>query len=117
MAAILRHNNKLTSGMCLLGFNDPLHLVSSFVFNQAACLFHPTKPYQGINFLYQRFLTAAYLDATIDYRHTSMTPQNYFRAGFQKHFSPGAIRGTLARYYYLHDWDPVRDRFAFTLTK
>ena len=34
-------------------------------------------------------------------------PQNYFRAGFQKRFSPGAtVRGTLARYLQLHDWIP-----------
>ena len=43
----------------------PLCLVFSFMFSQATCLFlHPTKPYQGINFLYQRFLSAAYLDTT-----------------------------------------------------
>ena len=36
----------------------------SFIFNQAACLLHPTKPYRGINFPYQHFLSAAYLDAT-----------------------------------------------------
>ena len=35
-------------------------------------------------------------------------PQNYFRAGFQKCFSPGAtVRGTLARCLQLHNWDPV----------
>ena len=44
--------------------------------------------------------------------------QNYFRAGFQKHFSPGAtIRGMLARYLQLHDWDPVCNTFATTATK
>ena len=42
--------------------------------------------------------------------------QNYFRAGFQKHFSPGAtIRVALARHLQLYDWDPVRDRFVTTL--
>ena len=40
-------------------------------------------------------------------------PQNYFIAGFQKRFSPSAtIRGTLARYLQLHDWDLARDRFG-----
>ena len=57
------------------------------------------KPYQGVNFLYQHFLTAA-----------KKTPQNYFRAGFQKRFSPGVtIRGTLTRYLQLQDWDMVHD--------
>ena len=65
MAAILRHNNKLTSGMCLPTSVDPLHLVFSFIFNQAACLLHPTKPYRGVNFLYQHILSATYyIDAT-----------------------------------------------------
>ena len=42
----------------------PLHLSFSFIFNQAACLLlHSMKPYQGINFPYQHFLSAAYLDA------------------------------------------------------
>ena len=67
MVTILRHNNKLTSGMCLFGVPTsvgPLHLVFSFIFNQAACLIlHPMKPYRGANFPYQRFLSAAYLDA------------------------------------------------------
>ena len=76
-------------------------LVFSFIFNQAACLLlHPTKPYRGVNFPYQRFLSAAYLDAT---------------ELFQKRFSPGAtMRGTLARYLQLYDWNPVRNRFATT---
>ena len=46
---ILHHNNKLTGGMCLLGVPTsvrPVHLVFSFIVNQAACLLlHPTKPY------------------------------------------------------------------------
>ena len=43
----------------------PLRLVISFIFNQAACLLlHPTKPFQGVNFLHHHFLLAAYLDAT-----------------------------------------------------
>ena len=58
---ILRHNNKLTGGMCLLVFQwvlsvRPVRLVLSFIFNQAACLLlHPTKPYRGVNFPYQHF--------------------------------------------------------------
>ena len=44
---------------------SPLDLVFSFIFHQAACLLHhPMKSYQGVNFPYQRFLSAAYLDAT-----------------------------------------------------
>ena len=36
-----------------------------FLFNQAgSLLLHPTKPYRGINFLYQHFLSEEYLDAT-----------------------------------------------------
>ena len=36
----------------------------------------------------------------------------YFRTGFQKRFSPSAtIRGILARYLQLRDWDPVHDRY------
>ena len=43
----------------------PLCLVISFIFNQAACLLlYPTKLYQDINFPYQHFLSAEYLDAT-----------------------------------------------------
>ena len=42
----------------------PLRLMFSFIFNQAACLLHPMKPYRGFNFPYQRFLSAPYLDAT-----------------------------------------------------
>ena len=34
----------------------PVHLLFSFIFNQAACLLHPTKPYQGVNIPYQHFL-------------------------------------------------------------
>ena len=65
MVTILRHNNKLTSGMCLFGVPTSvgsLCLVFSFIFNQVACFLHPTKPYQGVNFPYQHFLSAAYLD-------------------------------------------------------
>ena len=37
----------------------------NFIFNQAACLLlHPTKPYRGVNFPYQHFLSAVHLDAT-----------------------------------------------------
>ena len=44
--------------------------------------------------------------------------QKYFRAGFQKRFSPGAaIRGTLARYLQFHDWDLIHDRFVTMPTK
>ena len=40
-------------------------------------------------------------------QHIQM-PQNYFRAGFQKRFSPSAtIRDILARYLQVHDWDPA----------
>ena len=53
-ATILRHNNKFTSGMCLSSV-CPLRLFS-FIFNQSVCLLHPTKPYRGVNFLYQHFL-------------------------------------------------------------
>ena len=36
--------------------------------------------------------------------------QNYFRAEFQKRFSPDTtIKGTLSRYLQLHDRDPVHD--------
>ena len=38
----------------------PLCLVVSFIFNQAACLLHPTKPYRGINSM----STLSYLDTT-----------------------------------------------------
>ena len=35
-------------------------------------------------------------------------PENYFRAGFQKHFSPSAtIRDILARYLQVRDWDTI----------
>ena len=52
----------------------PLRLFFYFIFSQAACLLlHPTKPYGSINFPYQHFLSAVYLDAT-----------ELFQAGFQK---------------------------------
>ena len=35
---------------------SPLRLIFSFIFNQAACLLHPTKPYRGVNFPHQHFL-------------------------------------------------------------
>ena len=80
----------------------PLRLVFSFTFNQAACLLHPTKPYQGINFLYQHFISAAYLNATeLCQRWISETLQS------QRYY-----KSTLVRYLQLNDWDLVRDRFG-----
>ena len=111
MATILSHNNKLTSGMCLFGVLTsvgPLHLVFSFIFNQAACLLlHPTKPYRGVNFSYQRFLSGAYIDATELF-------QSWVSEALQ---SRRYYMSYLARYLQLHDWDPVRDRFATTPPK
>ena len=77
----------------------PLRLVFSFIFIQAACLLHTAKPYRGVNFLYQCFLSAAYLDAT-----------KLFQSWISEVLQPGATtRITLARYLQLHDWDPVCD--------
>ena len=67
-----------------LGVPTSVDPVSFFTFDQTICILHPMKPYCGINFLYQHFLPAAYLDAT---------------ELFQKPFSPAAtIRGIPARY-------------------
>ena len=46
------------------GILTSLCLVFSYIFNQAACLLHPMKPYHGNDFPYQHFLSAAYLDVT-----------------------------------------------------
>ena len=59
-AAILYHNNKLTSEMCLFGVPTsvgPLHLVVSFIFYQA--LLHAAKPYWCINFPIKLTLSSA----------------------------------------------------------
>ena len=82
----------------------PLLLVFCFIFNQAASLLlYPTSPYRGIDFLYQHFLSAAYLDATELYQ-SCISEALQFRHYYG--------RDILARYLQLCDQDPVRDRFV-----
>ena len=52
MATILCHNNKFTSGMCLLWFRrmSASVLCHSFYCQLNGRLLHARKPYQGINF-------------------------------------------------------------------
>ena len=53
------------------------------------------KPYRGINFLHQHFLSVAHLDAT-----------ELFQSLMFEEFSPGATtRGTIARYLQLRYWE------------
>ena len=69
------------------GSNECRSRTFSFLLS-SICLLHPTKPYRGINFPYDYFLSAAYLDAT-----------EHFRVGYQKRFSHDAtVRGILAIY-------------------
>jgi len=64
---ILRHNNKLTSEMSLLGFQWVWGLWASLFLlysNRLFFLLHAAKPYQCVNFSNQHFPLAVYLDAT-----------------------------------------------------
>ena len=81
----------------------PLCLVVSYIFNQAACLLHPTKPYQGVNFQYEHFLSAAHLNATELF-------QNWISEALQS-------QRLLARNLQLRDWDHDQDWFSTTPIK
>jgi len=65
-AAILRHNNKFTSEMYLFGFQQcgaPVPCCSFCLplgYSSSSC----SKTYQCVNFSYQHFPGAVYLDAT-----------------------------------------------------
>ena len=55
MATILRHSSNSPVVCAFWGSDECRHSAPclSFIFNQAACLLHPTKRYQGNNFPYQ----------------------------------------------------------------
>ena len=92
--------------MCLLGFRRVCSLCAlSFLLSSIRLGLSSSSSIETIlrcvNFLYPRFHSAAYLDAT-----------ELFQSWISEAFQP--IRGILARYLQLCNWDPVCDRFATT---
>ena len=77
----------------------PVRLVFSFIFNQAACLLHPAKPYRGINFPYNTFFKTPqdylrrldyatvrrYQYSTIGHKITPILYSTYYRSINQDH--------------------------------